>query len=166
MRRPEGRKRVHMLVAYGIRRDGTRHLLAFMRSKGESQTEWEGLLQDLYRRGLEGKELLLIVIDGCAGLAAAIQTVYPRARHQRCWVHKMGTLLEHVRKCDYDEVKAQIRYILSANRRGAESRIGLSQEAECAIDECQSNFSNCRDVRIKCRLRAQSELETLGNSRL
>jgi len=51
--------------------------------------------------------LLLIVTDGCAGLAA-IQTVYRRARHQRCWVHKMGTLLEHVRKCDYDEVKAQI----------------------------------------------------------
>ena len=84
MRRPQGRKRVHILVAYGIRRDGTRHLLAFMRSKGESQAEWEGQLQDLYRHGLEAKDLLLIVTDGCA----AIQTVYPRARHKRCWVRQ------------------------------------------------------------------------------
>src|SRR5207253_2939940 len=82
-------KRVQMLVAYGVRRDGTRHLLAFLRSQGESQADWEALLQDLYRRGLEGKQLGLIVTDGCPGLAAAIQIVYPRARHQRCWVHKM-----------------------------------------------------------------------------
>ena len=40
-----------MLVAYGVRRDSTRHLLAFMRSQGESQAEWEGLLGDLCRRG-------------------------------------------------------------------------------------------------------------------
>jgi hypothetical protein len=41
-----------MLVGYGIQRDGTRHLLAFLRSKGESQAEWEGLLQDLYQGSL------------------------------------------------------------------------------------------------------------------
>src|SRR6202041_1218069 len=68
VRRPAGRKRVHMLVAYGVRRDGTRHLLAFMRSQGESQADWEGLLGDLYRRGLEGQQLGLIVTDGWAGL--------------------------------------------------------------------------------------------------
>jgi hypothetical protein len=79
VRRPAGRKRVQMLVAYGVRRDGTRHLLAFLRSQGESQADWEGLLQDLYRRGLEGKHLALIVTDGCLGLAAAIPIVYPRA---------------------------------------------------------------------------------------
>jgi putative transposase len=117
MRRPAGRKRVQMLVAYGVRRDGTRHLLAFLRSQGESQADWEGLLQDLYRRGLEGKHLGLIVTDGCPGLAAAIQTVYPRARHQRCWVHKMRNLLEHVRKRDYDAVKADAQAIYLAESR-------------------------------------------------
>jgi transposase-like protein len=63
VRRPAGRKRVQMLVAYGVRRDGSRQLLAFLRSQGESQSDWEGLLQDLYRRGLEGKNLQLIVTD-------------------------------------------------------------------------------------------------------
>ncbi len=117
MRRPAGRKRVHMLVAYGVRQDGTRHLLAFLRSRGESQADWEGLLEDLYRRGLEGKKLLLIVTDGCPGLAAAIQTVYPRVAHQRCWVHKMRNILEHVRKRDYDEVKRGAQAIYRGESR-------------------------------------------------
>jgi hypothetical protein len=50
-----------------------RELLSFMRRQGESQGAWEGLLNDLYRRGLRGKHLQLIVIDGCPGLAGAIQ---------------------------------------------------------------------------------------------
>jgi putative transposase len=100
VRRPAGRQRVQMLVAYGIRRDGTRQLLGFLRTRGESQADWEALLQDLYGRGLQGKNLQLIVADGCPGLAAAIQTVYPRVLHQRCWVHKMRNILEKVRKCD------------------------------------------------------------------
>jgi transposase-like protein len=106
-----------MLVAYGIRQDGSRHLLAFLRSQGEGQADWEALLQDLYRRGLEGRRLGLILTDGCAGLAAAIGTVYPRVRHQRCWVHKMRNILEKVRKSDYDEVKAGAQAIYLAEGR-------------------------------------------------
>ncbi len=122
VRRPAGRKRVQMLVAYGVRRGGTRHLLAFLRSQGESPADWEGLLGDLYRRGLEGKQLGLIVTDGCPVLAAAIPTVYPRVRHQRCWVHKMRNILEKVRKSDYDEVKTGAQAIyLAPSRAQAEA---------------------------------------------
>jgi putative transposase len=117
VRRPAGRKRVQMLVAYGVRRDGTRHLLAFLRSQGESQADWEGLLQDMYRRGLEGEALGLIITDGCAGLAAAIRTVYPRVRHQRCWAHKMRNLLEKVKKADFDPVKQDAQAIYLAESR-------------------------------------------------
>ena len=122
VRRPSGRQRVQMLVAYGVRQDGTRQLLGFLRSQGESQMAWEGLLQDLYRRGLQGENLLLIVTDGCAGLAAAIATVYPRVLHQRCWVHKMRNILERVRRRDYDEVKRGAQAIYRADsRRQAEA---------------------------------------------
>lgn len=119
VRRPSGRKRVQMLVAYGVRRDGTRQLLAFLRSQGESQAAWEGLLHDLYRRGLTGEHLQLIVTDGCPGLAAAIQTVYPRVPHQRCWVHKMRNLLEHVRRRDWPVVKSTAQAIYLADDRAA-----------------------------------------------
>ena len=74
-------------------------------------------MEDLYRRGLEGRSLALILTDGCAGLAAAIRTVYPRVPHQRCWVHKMRNILEKVRKRDYDEVKAGAQAIYRAQSR-------------------------------------------------
>jgi putative transposase len=122
MRRPAGRKRVHMLVVYGVKLDGTRHLLAFQRSSGESQHAWEGLLQDLYRRGLTGHHVQLMVTDGCPGLAAAIQVVYPRALHQRCWVHKMRNILEKVRKRDYEAVKADAQTIYHADSCAAARR--------------------------------------------
>ncbi len=122
VRRPAGRQCVQMLVAYGVRQDGTRQLLGFLRTKGEGQAHWEALLNDLYRRGLRGDKLLLVVTDGCPGLAAAIQTVYPRATHQRCWVHKMRNILEKVRKRDYDAVKVDAQAIyLAKGRRQAEA---------------------------------------------
>jgi putative transposase len=119
VRRPSGRQRVQMLVAYGVREEGSRQLLGFLRSQGESQAAWEGLLQDLFRRGLEGKNLKLIVTDGCEGLAAAIQTVYPQALHQRCWVHKMRNILQKVRKRDYEAVKREAQAIYRAEGRKA-----------------------------------------------
>jgi putative transposase len=117
VRRPSGRKRVQLLVAYGVRADGTRQMLAFTRSTGESQAAWEGLLQDLYRRGLEGHQLQLIVTDGCAGLAAALQTVYPRVGHQRCWVHKLRNLLGTARRRDHAAMKAEAQAIYQAASR-------------------------------------------------
>jgi putative transposase len=117
VRRPAGRKRVQMLVAYGVKRDGRRELLAFLRTRGESQADWESLLQDLFRRGFEGKNLHLIVTDGCPGLAAAIQTVYPRALHQRCWAHKMRNITDKAKKRDYEQIKADAQAIYQAENR-------------------------------------------------
>ena len=117
VRRESGRKCVQMLVAYGVRRDGRRELLSFMRSQGESQGAWEGLLNDLYQRGLRGQHLQLIVTDGCPGLAGAIQTVYPRVLHQRCWVHKMRNIREKGRKRDRDELKQMAQAIYLAEDR-------------------------------------------------
>jgi transposase-like protein len=117
VRRPAGRQRVQMLVAYGVRADGSRQLLGFLRSRGESQAAWEGVLMDLYRRGLEGTKLQLIITDGCEGLAAALQTVYPQVPHQRCWVHKMRNILEKVRRRDHEQVKADAQAIYLAESR-------------------------------------------------
>jgi putative transposase len=114
VRRAFGPQRVLLLVAYGVRRDGTRELLAFTRAKSESQAGWEGLLNDLFQRGLRGKNLQMVITDGCMGLARALETVYPRARHQRCWVHKMRNILEKVRRRDERQIKAQAQKIYLA----------------------------------------------------
>ena len=54
---------------------------------------------------------------GCPGLAAALQRVYPRVLHQRCWVHKMRNILEKVRKRDYENVKSEAQAIYHADSR-------------------------------------------------
>src|SRR5262245_42254462 len=134
VRRRGGRKRVQMLVAYGVRADGSRQLLGFGRSQGESQAAWEGLLEDLYRRGLEGQKLKLIVTDGCAGLLAALQTVYPRVPHQRCWVHKMRNLVQGARKRDVEALTTDARAIYNSD--------GL-QPARRAFEKFRRRWQGC-----------------------
>ena len=52
----------------------------------------------------------------------AIETVYPRVLHQRCWVHKMRNILQNVRRRDYDAVKADAQAIYRADsQRQAEA---------------------------------------------
>ena len=114
MRRPGGRKRVQLLVVYGVRADGIRQLLAFVRRAGESQGAGEGLFHELYRRGLVGGHRQLIVTDGCPGLAAALQTVYPRVAHQRWWVQKLRNLLSGARRRDHAAMKADAQAIYRA----------------------------------------------------
>jgi putative transposase len=114
VRRSFGPQRVLLLVAYGIRANGERRRLAFVRARGESQAAWEGLLQNLFQRGLQGHQLHLIITDGCAGLAAALQTVYPAVPPQRCWVHKMRNLCQAVRRRDHDRVKRDAQEIYQA----------------------------------------------------
>ena len=114
VRRAFGPQRVLLLVAYGVRADGQRQLLAFTRARAESQAAWEGFLWDLHQRGLSGHQLRLALSDGSAGLAAALETVYPRARHQRCWVHKMRNLRDGVRRRDQAAVKRDAQRIYLA----------------------------------------------------
>src|SRR5574337_795689 len=66
VRRAFGPQKVLLLVAYGVRPNGERRLLAFSRANSESQAAWEGFLNDLYRHGLQGKKLQLGITDGCA----------------------------------------------------------------------------------------------------
>jgi transposase-like protein len=104
VKHPGGVRKKLVLVAYGLRADGTRQLVDFRLSIAESREQWEVFLEDLYRRGLEGKYLQLIVTDGCPGLASAIEIVYPRVAHQRCWAHKLRNIaaklpLKHQEPC-------------------------------------------------------------------
>jgi len=85
------KKRVY-LVAYGLTVFGQRVLLSFRQAPSESQACWEAFLNDLYRRGLEGTPLQLVVTDGGKGLHAALAVVYPYVKRQRCWVHKLRNI--------------------------------------------------------------------------
>jgi transposase-like protein len=84
-----------VLVAYGVRRDGSRRLLSFRVVKSEGTGTWRSFLENLKVRGLRGHNLELVTMDGAAGLWAAIEEVYPLVPHQLCWVHKLRNIAKY-----------------------------------------------------------------------
>lgn len=93
-----GAEKRYVLVAMGITASGRREILSFKQAESESEVGWQGFLDDLYARGLKGKNLRLITTDGSAGLIAAIKTVWPAVPRQRCWVHKLRNVAGKLRK--------------------------------------------------------------------
>jgi putative transposase len=89
---------VKLLVAYGIKADGRRELISFRRANSESSACWKSFLDNLQVRGLKGRRLQLIVMDGGQGLWSAIEEVYPLVAHQLCWVHKLRNLAKYCPK--------------------------------------------------------------------
>jgi len=106
-----------VLVAYGIKKDGTRELIHFKLSRSESRSEWEAFLNSLYRRGLIGEELELIITDGGKGLKAAIDVVYPYPKKQLCWAHKMRNVANYAPKKYREECVGQARLIYKASSK-------------------------------------------------
>lgn len=86
-----------VLVAYGIRHDRIREVIAFRVGRSENKETAEAFLTDLYRRGLTGECLQLVTIDGSKGLRAAVDLVYPHVPLQRCWVHKLSNVANQLK---------------------------------------------------------------------
>ena len=109
-----------LLCAYGITHEGICEMIDFHSSQGESREAWEGFLNDLYKRGIFGKNCELIITDGGKGLHSALEYVYPKILKQRCWAHKTRNILDKVKKKDWEIVKKTLRKIPYAkNRREA-----------------------------------------------
>jgi putative transposase len=104
-----------VLVALGIHSDSKKEVLDFRQVYGESQSAWEAFLNDLYRRGLEGHSLKLIIVDGGKGLQAALPLVYSDVPIQRCWAHKTRNILNYVKRADQKKIK-KILYRISHAR--------------------------------------------------
>ena len=106
-----------VLVAYGITMFGERQLIGFIQAQGESSDNWEAFLNDLYRRGLEGKNLKLVTIDGSKGLRSALRLVYPLVPVQRCWAHKGRNVSNYLPKKRQKECTGELVTIYAAKNR-------------------------------------------------
>lgn len=104
-----------VLVALGITTDGKKEIIDFRLAKAESAAEWEAFLGDLIKRGLTGKGLEMICVDGGSGLLAALPTAFPGIAIQRCWAHKIRNVLNKVRKADHGRVKAGLHAVMNAD---------------------------------------------------
>jgi len=85
------------VVALGVTPYGQAEILGFRIAPSESTDACGRLLQDLFNRGLVGKNLQLVIHDGAKGWKEALTFVYPTTPFQSCTVHKVRGLLKYLR---------------------------------------------------------------------
>jgi transposase-like protein len=107
-----------LLVILGVTPEGGKQRIAIGDGYRESKESRKEILLDLKRRGLQAGPLLAIG-DGAMGFWAAMSEVFPQTRHQRCWFHKMGNVLNALPKSQHGRAKADMQAIWMAATRDA-----------------------------------------------
>jgi Transposase and inactivated derivatives len=96
-----------VLVLVGVRRNGEKEILALEEGYRESAESWCDLLRNIKKRGVEW--IGMVIADGALGLWKALRDVFPTAKRQRCWIHKMRNVLDKVSARHEDEVRELLR---------------------------------------------------------
>ena len=164
VRQSSGYRKRAVLVAYGITCFGFRELISFRQVGRESKAKWVAFLENLYRRGLEGKNLKLITVDGNKGLLSALDEAYPFIPIQRCWAHKMRNVTGYLPKKYQKQCSSGASFIYNAaNKAEAVKQFRLwrskwqridQQAVHCLEKDLDQmfNFFNCpEEHRIKVR---------------
>ena len=137
-----------MLILMGATPEGKKELIAVEDGFRESEQSWTELLQDLFSRGLT-KPPMLAVGDSALGFWKALNKIYPKTRHQRCWVHKTANILNNIPKSRQKKVKAAIHEIWMAATR---------EEAYEAFDRFLSRFRAKYPKAAECLKKDKEEL--------
>ena len=88
-----------LVAAMGVDQEGRKHVLGLWHGATENSTLVRELLADLRERGLDTEAAILVVLDGGKALHKGVREVFgERALIQRCRVHKLRNLLEHLPK--------------------------------------------------------------------
>jgi transposase-like protein len=137
-----------LLVVMGATKDGKKELVGLIDGERESKISWKNLLLDLKQRGLKrGPELA--VGDGALGFWPALEEVFPRVRHQRCWVHKTANVLDKLPKSLQKLAKEKLRAIYLAPTK---------QQALKAMATFDSLFSEKYPKAVRCLRQDQDVL--------
>jgi transposase-like protein len=107
--------RLCLLVMIGVRADGRKELVALADGYRESTESWADLLRDCARRGMRAP--VLAVGDGALGFWGALREVFPQAREQRCWFHKIANILGALPKSAHPGAKKALAEIWNAEDR-------------------------------------------------
>jgi putative transposase len=116
--------RLCLLVVIGVREDGVKELLAVEDGYRESTESWAGVMRDLKDRGLN--EPRLVIGDGALGTWAALRDVFPTARKQTCWVHKIARVLDALPNRLQPRAKSLLHEVMEAPSR-ADARAALER---------------------------------------
>lgn len=116
----EDERRV-MLVVIGVDVDGEKELVALDDAFGESAESWTALFESLRERGL--KNIAMLVADGAQGIWKAFSAVFPRAKQQRCWLHKMRNVEDKLPEKHRPTIHARLNEIMMAESRAQAERL-------------------------------------------
>ena len=106
-------------MAIGGVRDGRKLVLAVEPGYRESKQSWAGMLRGLKERGMNCPSV--VVGDGHLGIWGALAEVFPKAKEQRCWNHRIVNVLDKLPKSRQAEGKLLLTAIPYAQTR-AEGR--------------------------------------------
>jgi transposase-like protein len=101
-----------LLVLIGVRADGRKELVALADGYREATESWADLLRDCKRRGMRAP--VLAIGDGALGFWGALREVFPQAREQRCWFHKISNVLAALPKSAHPGAKKALAEIWNA----------------------------------------------------
>jgi transposase-like protein len=117
-----------LLVMIGVRADGRKELVALTDGYRESTESWADLLRDAKRRGMRAP--VLAIGDGALGFWSALREVFPQARKQRCWFHKIANVLGALPKSAHPAAKKHLAEIWNAEDKDhAQAAVGKLQAA-------------------------------------
>ena len=96
-----------LVVALGIAADGQKHALGLWEGSTENATLCQSLLANLQSRGLRTDRSLLVILDGSKAVRKAVRDLFGDvALIQRCQVHKLRNVLDHLPERQRTWVKA------------------------------------------------------------
>jgi len=134
------RERVPVLVTLGVCGDGERVVLDVRLAGDESTAAWRDVIRSLVDRHVGVPRLAMI--DGSAGLAAALREQWPSLAIQRCTAHKLRNL----------EAKAPVRL---REELAEDYRRMIYAETRALVDQARVRFTK------KWRLRCPAVVECL-----
>lgn len=120
--------KVCLLVMIGVRADGTKQLVALSDGFRESSQSWADLLRDCKRRGMHAP--VLAIGDGALGFWAALREVFPEAKEQRCWFHKIANVLAALPKSTHPGARAALAEIWNAEDKDHAVKAAKAFEAD------------------------------------
>jgi transposase-like protein len=116
----EKEKAALLTVIAGLR-DGRKVVLAVSPGHRESTEAWSAILRDLKQRGVNCPKL--VVGDGHLGIWGALANVFPQAKEQRCWNHRIMNVLDKIGRQQQAQARMLLTRIPAANsQREAEQR--------------------------------------------
>ncbi len=110
-------EKVPVLVAIGVAETGQKRVLGLQAEDKESAPTWRQFIKDLKRRGLDGSNMILGVMDGLPGLEKVFKEEFPKAKVQRCQVHVTCNVLAKVPKKLKKVVADDLRSIFYASSK-------------------------------------------------